>query len=131
MQDAIPTEAFDATANSILTSHSQLKNTLPTAVAQLRPLLAVLPCSDAAGQVRPRPRGQPLLPSEEAMRQAADLVAAAATFAPAAESQVGGQSPAVAWWNLHHAQWLPCPISMSCDWLLPMAVRSMYGSMSA
>ena len=96
MQDAIPTDAFDATAKSTLASHSQLKSALPTAMAQLRPLLAVLPSRDAAGQVRPRPRGQPPLPSAEAMRRAADLVAAAASLTPAAESQVAANFPTAA-----------------------------------
>ena len=128
----MPTDAFEETANSTLASHSQLKSALPTAVAQLRLLLAVLPSSDAARQVRPRPRGQPPLPSAEAMRRAADLVAAAASLMPAAQSQVAAHSPTAAWCNLRHAAWQRSALcSVPCAWLLLPAVKSLCGLMSA
>lgn len=87
-QDVMPTDAFEAMAKSILASNSCLKRDLPVIVTQLHPLLAFLPGSETAAQVRLQPRGQPALPTAEAMRRGADLVAAAASHVPAFEAQV-------------------------------------------
>ena len=84
----MPTDAFEALARSVLASNSCLKRELPVTVAQLHPLLASLPGSETAAQVRLQPKGQPALPTAAAMRRAADLVAAAAGHMPAYEAQV-------------------------------------------
>lgn len=87
-QDVIPTDALEALAKSILASSSCLKHGLPAIAAQLHPVLAILPDSERAVHVRLQPKGKPPLPTADAMRQAADLVAAAAGRMPAIGSQV-------------------------------------------
>ena len=83
----MPTDAFEALAESILANGSCLKRSLPAITTQLHPLLPILPGSEAAAQVRLQPTGKPPLPSADAMRQAADLVAAAANQMPKLQLQ--------------------------------------------
>lgn len=84
----MPTDAFEALAKSILASSGCLKDNLAAIVTLLHPLLPMLPGSKSAAHVRLQPRGQPPLPTADAMRRAADLVAAAAGHMPAVKSQV-------------------------------------------
>ena len=84
----MPTDAFEALARIILASNSCLKRELPVILTQLQPLLASLPGSETAAHVRLQPKGQPAVPTADAMRRAADLVAAAASHMPTFEAQV-------------------------------------------
>ena len=84
----MPTDAFEALAKSILAGNSCLKHNLPAVIAQLRPLLPLLPDREASAHTRLQPNGQPRLPTAAAMRGAADLVAATTSHVPALKSQV-------------------------------------------
>ena len=89
LQDIMPTEEFEALAESILASQGRLRSALPELLSRLRPLLGILPDTSASvGNLRPQPRGQAPMPSADAMRRAANLVAAAAVHMSTIEPQV-------------------------------------------